>query len=268
MKHWSTIRLFAWFMPLLAMTATACVQVQTDFKAIPPGPWRGILKLESNRISANPKGQPLPEKLNLSFEEVTAGELPFNFEVVYENDTTFYFNIQNAGEQLRTPPIEFGRTRQRAKDTLRVSFEGVQAYLTAFYEENLLEGLWVVGGPEGYRVPFVAYYGQNHRFTTLRKPVSADLSGQWIIQLQTDSAAISGTASFTQQGNDLKAAFTLDGRALPALEGTVQADKAYLSRFDGANALLLEAKIRPDGSLIGSFRSGLYEKRIWEARRQ
>jgi hypothetical protein len=47
------------------------------FSRLPNGYWRGVLKLDSRPVSSNPKGEPLPEKLNLIFDEVTDGELPF-----------------------------------------------------------------------------------------------------------------------------------------------------------------------------------------------
>lgn len=257
----------AWAAVLLAVFLTACVEVNISYQAIPPGPWRGVLKLESNRISANPKGQPLPEKLNLTFDEVTQGELPFNFEVVYENDSSFYFNISNGDEIMRSQRVSFGRTRARAKDTIRLDFPEANAYLSAFYEENLLEGVWVVKGQD-YRIPFVAHYGQNHRFTTLRKTPEADLGGLWDVVFHTDSLDYAGTVTFVQRDNELKATFNNGRYPYPLMAGTIQADKIYLSRFDGNNAMLVEAKVRPDGSLIGSFRSRLDYKIIWEAKRR
>jgi len=47
----------------------------------------------------------------------------------------------------------------------------------------------------------------------------------------------------------------------------VQANKIYLSTFDGAHAYLFEAKIQPDSSLLGSFRSGKHFRTLWRAER-
>ncbi|NRA49655.1 MAG: TlpA family protein disulfide reductase, partial [Phaeodactylibacter sp.] len=43
--------------------------------------------------------------------------------------------------------------------------------------------------------------------------------------------------------------------------------KIYLSCFDGAHAFLFEARIREDGSLLGSFRSGKHYQTLWTARK-
>lgn len=244
-----------------------CVAVETDYTAVPAGRWRGVVRLESNRISANPKGKPLPEKLNLTFDEVTAGELPFLFDVVYEEDGSFRLAIQQADGVIRTEKVAFGRSPQRAKDTLAVIFPQANARLEAYYEENLLEGVWIVEGDEGYRVPFVAWYGQGHLFTNLRKPPAADVSGDWMISYLADSVSVEGRLTLTQQGNELSATFAAGDKQWPAMSGTIQEDKLYLSYFDGKDALLVEAKVRPDGSLIGSFRQGLLTKMIWQARR-
>ena len=245
-----------------------CVAVETDYSAIPAGRWRGVVRLESNRISANPKGKPLPEKLNLTFDEVTAGELPFLFDVVYKDDGSFYLDIQQAEGGIRTPTVSFGRSPQRAKDTLAVTFPQANARIEAYYEEKLLEGVWIVEGDEGYRVPFVAWYGQGHLFTNLRKPPTEDVSGDWRVSYLADSLRVEGKLVFRQQGNELSATFTTGDRQWPAVSGTMQDDKIYLSYFDGKDALLVEAKVRDDGSLIGSFRQGLRTKMIWEANRQ
>ncbi len=251
----------------VALLVFGCVAVETDYSAVPAGRWRGVVRLESNRISANPKGKPLPEKLNLTFDEVTAGELPFLFDVVYQEDGSFYLAIQQAEGVVRTETASFGRSPQRAKDTVAVIFPRANARLEAYYEENLLEGVWIVEGDEGYRVPFVAWYGQGHLFTNLRKPPAAELSGKWSIRYLADSLNVEGALVFRQQGNELAATFTAGDKQWPALSGTIQEDKIYLSYFDGKDALLIEAKVRPDGSLIGSFRQGLLTKMIWEARR-
>lgn len=244
-----------------------CVAVETDYSAIPAGRWRGVVRLESNRVSANPKGKPLPEKLNLTFDEVTAGELPFLFDVVYEDDGAFYLIIQHAETTTRTPSVSFGRSPQRARDTLAVAFPQANARIEAFYEENLLEGVWIVEGEEGYRVPFVAWYGQGHLFTNLRKPPTDKVAGNWAVSFATDSVNVAGTLVFKQQDNELSATFTAGDKQWPVMSGSMQGDKIYLSYFDGKDALLVEAKVRQDGSLIGSFREGLLTKLIWEAKK-
>lgn len=58
-------------------------------------------KLQPHPFSTNPKGKPLPEKVDMKFEEVMENELPFNFEVIYDNDTSFHIELHNGEEKGR-----------------------------------------------------------------------------------------------------------------------------------------------------------------------
>jgi hypothetical protein len=87
---------------LLAVLTSSCTFVQERYPYVPPGPYRAVLKLENNPILPNPKGKPLPEKMNLEFDEVTDGELPFTFEVEYESDTTLSTVKSEFGYRVKT----------------------------------------------------------------------------------------------------------------------------------------------------------------------
>ncbi len=257
-------------MLLAGLLLSGCFSFENTYTKIPPGPYRAVLKLDVNPVSLNPKGEPLPDKLNLEFEEVTAGELPFNFEVTYTDDTTFHIDIINGTERIRVPAehITFGRSPGLARDTFRIDFPVYDSYITGYYEENILEGFWVVNYRDQYRIPFVARHGQDYRFTQLRKAPVMDVSGEWEVTFgDEDEEPYKALAEFEQQGNDLRGTFRTETGDYRFLEGTVQADKLYLSVFDGSHAYLFEAKIRPDGTLTGSYRSGQHYRTVWEARR-
>lgn len=254
---------------LAAMTFSSCLESNQPYTKLPPGPWRAVLRLDPSMITPNPEGRPLPDKVNYEFEEVSNGELPFNFEVIYTDDTTFYLELINGKERIRVDDIHFGRSRQLARDTFRFEFPVYDSYITGFYEENILEGEWVVNYRDNYRIPFVAYFGQEHRFTTLRKAPVMDVSGQWevIFGLSEGEEPYKGIGEFVQNGNELTGTFRTETGDYRYLAGTVQADKLYLSLFDGSHAYLFEARINPDSSMIGSYRSGTHYRTIWEARR-
>ncbi|PHN02872.1 TlpA family protein disulfide reductase [Flavilitoribacter nigricans] len=250
----------------ILFSLSSCFVIENTFTGLPPGKWRAVLKLEPKQITPNPKGQPLPEKLNLKFEEVTAGELPFNFEVIYENETDFYIEIRNGEERIRLDDIVMGRDPRTAKDTILIDIPIFDSYFKGIYEENLIEGTWVVRNREEYIIPFVARFGQDHRFTTLRKDPVMDLSGKWktFFEVDTDNP-LPAIGEFQQDGNHLLGTFRTETGDYRFLEGTVQADKLYLSCFDGSHAFLFEGKIQPDSTIIGIFRSGKHYKTIWEA---
>ncbi len=258
------------FFTLAAVLATAwlsCLVIENPYTGLPPGPWRGVLELEPRSLASNPRGEPLPQFLNLEFEEVTQGELPFNFEVRYTDEQKFYIEIINGQERIRVDSIIIGRDRSTAKDTVLISFPAQGSYIRAIFEEDVMEGEWVVDKQENYRIPFKAYQGQGHRFTTLRKVPVLDISGRWEMSFEAQGEApYMAIGEFEQEGNYLTGAFLTETGDYRFLEGTAQESKLYLSYFDGAHALLFEAKIRPDSTLIGSFRSGKHYKAIWTAK--
>ncbi|MCB0569430.1 MAG: TlpA family protein disulfide reductase [Phaeodactylibacter sp.] len=261
-----------YFSPLaIALLAAAgysgCLVVDNPYSGLPPGPWRGVLELDPRPVTSNPQAKPLPGNESLAFEEVTEGELPFNFEVRYENGQDFYIELINGKERIRVDDITIGRDRSTAKDTVVIRFPAYDAYIRAIFEENIMEGEWV-GASYQQNIPFVARQGQAHRFTTLRKTPAMDISGRWEATLGISGRQpFKAIAEFRQDGNHLEGTFQDETGTYGLLEGSVQANKFYLSRFDGADAFLVEGKIQDDGSLIGSFRSGRTEKLLWEARR-
>lgn len=256
---------------ILSLTClSSCLVIENEFSALPPGPWRGVLKLDYKPVSANPKGEPLPEKMNLQFEEVSQGELPFNFELVYDSPKEFHLEIINGEERIEVRDISIGRDRSTAKDTLIINFPVYDSYIQAIYEEDIIEGSWVVNnrGTE-YRIPFVARHGKDHRFTTLRKKPVMDVSGEWAVNFEGSEKEdpYPAIAEFKQDGNMLTGTFRTETGDYRYLAGSVQANKLYLSCFDGAHAFLFEAKIRDDSTLIGSFRSGKHYRTLWSAKR-
>ena len=266
------MKIHSWFILtgaiLLLLSTAGCFVIDNQFTGLPPGPWRAVLKLDPVPVIPNPRGEPLPEKVNLTFDEVTQGELPFNFEVVYENEDRFHIEIVNGDQRIRVEDITIGLDRQTAKDTVTISFPNADSYIKGIFEENVLEGEWVVANRENYAVPFVAYHGQAHRFTNLRKEPVQDISGKWEATFEIEEERpYAAVAIFEQTGNLVTGTFLTEKGDYRYLEGTIQSDKIYLSTFNGADAFLFEAKIREDNSMIGSFRSGKHYKTLWEARR-
>ncbi|MEO0732009.1 MAG: TlpA disulfide reductase family protein [Bacteroidota bacterium] len=257
-------------LPLLALLLlSTCTFVQERYPTLPPGPYRAVLELEFNPIVPNPKGAPIPEKTDLEFAEVTEGVLPFTMDVIYETDTTFRIELHNGEETIIVPAknIVTGRDQQAGRDTLRIDFPVYDTHISAYHEENVIEGVWVVHYRDNYRIPFKAYFGKDYRFTPLRKEPAADLTGTWATTFSDEDGPYPGIAELTQNRNELRGTFRTETGDYRYLEGTVQADKAYLSVFDGSHAFLFEALIKEDGTLSGTFRSGRHFLANWTATR-
>lgn len=246
-----------------------CITIPNQFSAAAPGVWRGVLKLDGRLFNHNPQAKPITEDVgNLTFEPVMDGELPFNFEVIYKNDKEFYIELINGEERLVLDDIVYGLDRATAKDTIIIKFPIYESYIKAIYEEDVMEGTWVVPNRGAYEIPFVAYHAKDYRFTNLKKKPVMDMSGKWEVTFEADTEdAYPAIGEFVQEGNELTGTFLTETGDYRFLEGTIQADKVYLSVFDGAHAFLFEAKILEDQSMIGTFRSGKHYKTTWTAKK-
>ncbi len=251
---------------LVLVLVSGCLTIDNTFSGLPPGPWRGVLKLENIPVMPNPRGEPLPEKVNYQFDEVTGGELPFLFKVVYDDRENFHIELINGEETIRLDNITMALDRSTAKDTILIGLGQEGGLLSGIFEENIIEGSWTPSKKGQISVPFVARHGRDYLFTTLRKEPATDLSGRWEaslgIELEEPEPAI---LELRQSGNDLRATLTSARATITNLTGTVQADKLYLSYFNGDYAYLLEAQVEADGTLLGSMHSGPRSKIIWKA---
>lgn len=246
----------------IILALQACVEVKNQFNAIPPGPWRATLEVDGidfDFITTE-------NETDRVFTELTDGELPFNFEVTYTDDQNFYVELINGAERIKIDDIQFGKNPETLQDTIQINFPEFDTYINGIYEEDKIQGYWVVNFRENYKVPFNAQFGQAHRFTNLKKEPIADLSGKWeaTFEIGTEDE-YKGIGEFVQNGNKLNGTFRTETGDYRFLQGTVQGNKAYLSCFDAAHAFLFQAKILEDGSLTGSFRSGQHYLTTWSA---
>jgi len=193
----------------------SCIEMQNQFSGLAPGMWRGYLVLEQIPFTED------PEKLGLG--DISNGELPFNFEVVYENEHDFYINIINGEERIKVEDIHIGRNKATARDTVEIRFPLYESYIRAEFEAERINGYWIVENRGDYKIPFVARFGQGHRFTTLKKEPIADLSGRWEASFEIDlDEPYPAIGDFVQKGNRLEGTFmteTGDYRFFLALTG-------------------------------------------------
>ncbi len=222
---------------------SSCVEVAKPYDQIPPGIWRAELTLDKDV------------------------KLPFNMESSYDEDGRLNIFILNAEERIKIEEISFGTTKL-LKDTIVIGFPLLDTYISGEYRENVIEGTWHVNNREDYEVPFVAYHGQAHRFTTNITEPDADLTGKWAatFELETEDE-YPAIGEFVQKGNNLTGTFLTETGDYRYLEGTVQGDKFSLSCFDGSHAFLFEGSISDTEILSGSFVSGTHYVTNWIAKR-
>ena len=252
----------------LVCLASGCFVMDNKYSKVAPGIWRGVLQLENNGVVIRKKLKPF-EAPDIKFEEVANGELPFQFEVNYLNDSIFEMTIINGEERIKVEKgdILTGHNLETGQDTILIQFRVYDTYIHAVYKENVIEGEWVVPA-KSMSIPFIAHNGKGYRFTSVSKKPLADISGHWETTFGVgDSVPEKAVGEFKQNGNTLRGTFRTETGDYRYLDGEVQGDRIYLSCFDGSHAFLFEGKIKADGSLIGSFHSGKSYRTIWVAKR-
>lgn len=248
----------------LLLVLQGCVEVSNSYDSMAPGIWRGILYLEKGaNISTIEADGP-----TRSLDAIEPGTLPFNFEISYDEQGKLVMTILNAEERIVVNDIRYGRDKATAKDTVLIEFPEFDSYIKAIVNESILQGEWVVNYRENYSIPFIAYHGQSHRFTTGTSKTTLDMTGTWQCDFEIDlPESYPALGEFKQIGNNLTGTFRTETGDYRYLEGIVQDQKFYLSTFDGAHAFLFEGKVAGDGSILGSFRSGSHYKTLWSAER-
>jgi thiol-disulfide isomerase/thioredoxin len=247
--------LFFGFMAVLA----GCVEPNTTFEKIPPGIWRGVLLLDREPVQKYGDDRDIVKK----FE--TDSELPFNFEVVYDNDTLFHIVIHNADERIKVTDIKFGRDKATAKDTVVIDFPVYDTQIRAIYEDGVMEGDWIVNYKENYSIPFKAVHGISERFPLVDNDDIVDFSGKWACTFEIGTEdEYNAVGIFNQEKRKLSGTFLTETGDYRFLEGKVVRQKIYLSAFDGAHAFLFVGKMMENNQISGTFRSGSKYTTNWE----
>jgi thiol-disulfide isomerase/thioredoxin len=239
---------------------TSCLETPNNYAKLPPGKWRVVLKLtEPDQVdSSTPAAE--TEGMNDYFK------LPFNLDVVYDENNKMDVYIINGEERIKVESVNYGRDPRTAKDTLQFGFIAFDSTLDGFYEDNIIEGSWKVPNRnKDYKIKFIAYYGESHRFDIPQVKSTSDFSGKWKVTFEYDNDnQYPAIGEFVQDGNKLSGTFITETGDYRYLDGNAYADKMKLSVFDGAHAFLFSGKINND-TIYGEFRSGKHYKSKWKA---
>jgi thiol-disulfide isomerase/thioredoxin len=244
----------------LGLNFSGCITADQTYTTVAPGRWRGMLDL------APVMYQPATKKEVLTIhEQFAAGQLPFQFDVVYIDDTLFYVEIINGDERIRVDDITFGKSRRTARDTVRINFPEYQSYIIADVRGGLMNGHWVVTTKDDYKIPFAAKFAEHYRFTNVHTKPVKDITGQWAalfdINAEQPDKAI---GEFKQTNNQLLGTFRTETGDYRYLDGVIEGEKFWMSCFDGAHAFLFAGKVVGD-TLQGEFRSGTHYQTLWSA---
>lgn len=201
------------------------------------GMWRGVLKTQSGV------------------------EIPFNFNL---KDSAGHIRIAiiNGRENFRIEDV------QVTEDSVLISIPLFESEIRA--EKGVgLKGKWIKHLADRDAVmDFSAVPAVSWRF--FKNPAKAELniSGRWSVML-SDSIKKDTTIAvgeFKQNGNSLTGTFLTTTGDYRFLEGTVSDSKLFLSRFDGASAVLFTADISDSTDIVnGKLYSGYSGIKNWSA---
>lgn len=184
--------------------------------------------------------------------------LPFNFEVVNDNQGGYDVYVRNANEKLLLDEVTI------AHDSVDIALHVFDASIKAAIEGDSLKGVFVKNYEKDYRLPFRAAFGQSFRFEkTGNTSDSTDFSGMYDVTFWGDSSQAVGI--FHQEKDSITGTFLTPTGDYRFLQGNVENGKMQVSTFDGNHAYLFYATKQPDGKLAGEFYSGKSWKENWTA---
>ena len=209
-------------------------------KVLKSGTWRGVLDLGKQN-------------------------LPFNF-ILLENKGSYELAITNAKEKITVNKIT------QIGDSLHIQMPVFDSeFQLRILDSTKLEGIWINNYYSAdYKVPFLANYGENYRFTKETNTENVNISGKYEVTFAPGTEKEKKAIGVFEQGNKNKTANHLKGTFITEtgdyrhLEGVFINDSLYLSGFDGAHAYLFTAVLE-DNQLNGTFYSGTHFEQEWTA---
>lgn len=224
---------------LLIAGISACNSSQTD--DLKPGIWRGTFLRD---------GQSLPLLLDVSKNP--------------DGKTFSVFTI-NGKERLQLDSAYF------ENDSLHIPMQLFDSEIVAKVDGDQMHGTYnrLQNNNVIAFLPFEAKFGNNYRFfKDGEAKTSKSVSGKWSVLFVNPANGDSTQAigNFQQEGSNISGSFLTATGDYRYLSGSLQADSLFLSNFDGDNAKLVKAVIRPDGTLEGALWSGVKGYKSWTAK--
>jgi peroxiredoxin len=189
---------------------------------------------------------------------VQGGDLPFGLEIAREGDTDVAWLV-NGPERARVDSVTIDG------DRVSMKMPGYPHRLEARLVDGRLEGEVIFLRPKGETrtARLVAERGQDWRFFPAPASEQSDFAGRWALSFaRPDTGAERfAIAELSQQGHEVNGTVLRDSGDDRYIAGEARGDTVFLSRFDGGSAYLYVARLLPDGTLEGEFRTatGGYE---------
>lgn len=217
---------------------------------------RCLAPLMLGALAAAGCDRPRPEPLYGTWRgvlTVKGGDLPFGLEIGREGDADVAWLI-NGPERARVTDVVI------RGDVVSMGMPGYPHRLDAQLVDGQLEGHVTFLRPQGetYSTRLIAQRGVAWRFFPSPSKDNADFSGRWRLTFRDpDSGREStGIAEISQQGHVVTGTVLRESGDDRYIAGEARGDTMFLSRFDGGSAFLYVARLTPEGTLEGDFRTG------------
>lgn len=197
--------------------------------------------------------------------QLPGGELPFGLEFANENGKTVAY-LLNGTDRVQVSEITLDGRR------IALRMEGFENRIDATLDGDALTGTltMIKSGGKKQEIPFVARYGETHRFTkdaTTSVASAANVAGRWATTFVDGEKSSLAVGEFMQAGAIVTGTFLTPTGDHRFLAGELRGRELSLSKFDGGHAFLYRATLGEDGVLRGRFWSGLASLETFEARR-
>jgi thiol-disulfide isomerase/thioredoxin len=190
--------------------------------------------------------------------EIQGQLLPFNFDVVEDNDDSYDIYIRNAEEKLLLDEVKI------KDDSVNIGLHIFDANIKARISNDSLIGEFIKNYEKDYNIPFVAVFGQAFRFEKSKDQKDVpDFSGKYQVTFIHEDDTTQAIGIFKQTADSVTGTFLTPTGDYRYLQGNVVNGLMQLSTFDGNHAYIFTASKRPDGTLSGEYYSGKNHMEFW-----
>jgi thiol-disulfide isomerase/thioredoxin len=212
---------------------------------LPAGTWRATLELP---------GGPLPFGLEVGDAPGREGAHPPVF-------------ILNGSDRIEVDEVTVDGA------AVRILMPGFKNRIDATLAGDELRGTltMVKAGAKEQQIPFAAKRGAAWRFTppgSAAVPPAGEVGGRWAVTfVDADGKSTPAVGEFRQQGAEVSGTFLTPTGDHRHLAGELRNRRLRLSKFDGGHAFLYDATLAEDGTLSGTYWSGLAWTETFTGRR-